>query len=46
MTYKIGEKKDGVLTVEFKLNKEEWEAEIEKAYQKNKAKLKKFCFFI
>jgi len=40
MTYKIGEKKDGVLTVEFKLNKEEWEAEIEKAYQKNKGKYK------
>ncbi|MBQ8451328.1 MAG: trigger factor [Clostridia bacterium] len=40
MTYKIGTKKDGKLTVEFKLNKEEWEAEVEKAYQKNKGKYK------
>ena len=40
MTYKIGEKKDGKLTVEFKLNETEWEAEIEKAYQKNKGKYK------
>ncbi len=40
MTYKIGEKKDGKLTVEFKLNAGEWEAEIEKAYQKNKGKYK------
>lgn len=40
MTYKIGEKKDGKLTVEFKLNAEEWEAEVEKAYQKNKGKYK------
>ena len=40
MTYKIGEKKDGKLTVEFKLNADEWEAEIEKAYQKNKGKYK------
>lgn len=40
MTYKIGEKKDGKLTVEFKLNADEWEAEVEKAYQKNKGKYK------
>lgn len=40
MTYNIGEKKDGKLTVEFKLNAGEWEAEIEKAYQKNKGKYK------
>ena len=40
MTYKIGEKKDGKLTVEFKLNAEEWEAEVEQAYQKNKGKYK------
>lgn len=40
MTYKIGEKKDGKITVEFKLNADEWEAEIEKAYQKNKGKYK------
>lgn len=40
MTYKIGEKKDGKVIVEFKLNAEEWEAEVEKAYQKNKGKYK------
>lgn len=40
MTYKIGEKKDGKLTVEFKLNKDDWEAEIEKAYQKTKGNYK------
>ncbi len=40
MTYKIGEKKDGKLTVEFSLNAQEWEAEVEKAYQKNKGKYK------
>lgn len=40
MTYKKLEKKDGKLTVEFKLNAEEWEAEVEKAYQKNKGKYK------
>lgn len=40
MTYKIGEKKDGKLTVEFKLNADEWEAEVESAYQKNKGKYK------
>jgi len=40
MTYKIGEKKDGKLVVEFKLDSKEWEAEVEKAYQKNKGKYK------
>ena len=40
MTYKIGEKKDGKLTVEFSLNEKEWETEVEKAYQKNKGKYK------
>ena len=40
MTYTIGEKKNGKLTVEFKLNAAEWEAEVEKAYQKNKGKYK------
>ena len=40
MTYKIGEKKDGKVVVEFKLNAAEWEAEVEKAYQKNKGKYK------
>ena len=40
MTYKIGEKKDGKLVVEFKLDGKEWETEVEKAYQKNKGKYK------
>ena len=40
MTYKIGEKKDGKLVVEFKLNKDDWEAELEKAYQKTKGNYK------
>jgi len=40
MTYKLGEKKDGKLVVEFKLDGKEWEAEVEKAYQKNKGKYK------
>ncbi len=40
MTYKIGEKKDGKLTVNFELNAEEWETEVEKAYKKNKGKYK------
>ena len=40
MTYKIGEKKDGKLIVEFALNADEWEAEVEKAYEKNKGKYK------
>ncbi len=40
MTYKIGEKKDGKIIVEFSLNASEWEAEIQKAYEKNKGKYK------
>ncbi len=40
MTYKIGEKKEGKLVVEFSLNANEWEVEVEKAYQKNKGKYK------
>lgn len=40
MTYKIGEKRDGKLIVEFTLNAEEWDAEVEKSYQKNKGKYK------
>ena len=40
MTYKIGEKKDGKLIVEFSLNADEWEAELQKAYEKNKGKYK------
>ena len=40
MTYNIGEKKDGKIIVEFKLNADEWEAELQKAYEKNKGKYK------
>ena len=40
MTYKLGEKKDGKIVVDFKLDSKEWEAEVEKAYQKNKGKYK------
>ena len=40
MTYKLGEKKDGKLIVEFSLNADEWEAELQKAYEKNKGKYK------
>ena len=40
MTYNIGEKKDGKLIVEFKLNADEWEAEVQKAYERNKGKYK------
>lgn len=40
MTYKIGEKKDGKLVVDFELNQDEWDAAVEKAYQKNKGKYK------
>ena len=40
MTYKIGEKKDGKLIVEFELNADEWEAEVQKSYERNKGKYK------
>lgn len=40
MKYTIGEKKNGKLVVTFNLTAEEWEAEVEKAYQKNKGKYK------
>lgn len=40
MTYKVNEKKDGKITVDFSLNKDEWEAEVQKAYEKNKGKYK------
>ena len=40
MTYNIGEKKDGKLIVEFKLNADEWEAEVQKSYERNKGKYK------
>ena len=40
MTYKINEKKDGKITVNFSLNADEWDAEVQKAYEKNKGKYK------
>ena len=40
MTYKVNEKKDGKITVDFSINAEEWEAEVQKAYEKNKGKYK------
>ncbi len=40
MTYKLNEKKDGKITVDFSLNADEWEAEVQKAYEKNKGKYK------
>lgn len=44
MKYTIGEKKAGKVTIEFELNSKEWEAEIEKAYQKHKNEYKKEGF--
>ncbi len=40
MTYKLNEKKDGKIAVDFSLNADEWEAEVQKAYEKNKGKYK------
>ena len=40
MTYKVNEKKDGKITVDFNLNADEWEAEIQNAYERNKGKYK------
>ena len=40
MNYKIGEKKDNKLVVEFELNADEWEAEVQKSYERNKGKYK------
>lgn len=40
MTYNVNEKKDGKITVDFSLNADEWEAEVQKAYEKNKGKYK------
>jgi len=44
MKYEVKEKKDGKVTIEFVLDAAEWEAEVEKAYQKNKGKYKKEGF--
>ena len=40
MTYNVNEKKDGKITVEFNLNADEWEAEVQNAYERNKGKYK------
>ena len=44
MKYTIGEKKNGQVTIEFELDSKEWEAEVEKAYQKHKGEYKKEGF--
>lgn len=44
MKYTIGEKKKGQVTIEFTLDAKEWEAEVEKAYQKHKGEYKKEGF--
>lgn len=44
MKYTLGEKKNGVIEVKFELNAKEWEAEVEKAYEKHKAEYKKEGF--
>ncbi len=44
MKYTIGEKKDGQVAVQFTLDAKEWEAEVEKAYQKHKGEYKKEGF--
>lgn len=44
MKYTLGEKKNGVIEVKFELNAKEWEAEVEKAYEKHKADYKKEGF--
>ena len=44
MKYKVGEKKNNEVVIEFTLDEKEWEAEVEKAYQKNKGKYKKEGF--
>ena len=44
MKYTLGEKKNGVIEVKFELNAKEWEAEVEKAYEKHKNEYKKEGF--
>lgn len=44
MKYTVGEKKNGQIVVTFTISTDEWEAEVEKAYQKNKGKYKKEGF--
>ena len=40
MKYTVGEKKNNQIVVTFTMTTDEWEAEVEKAYQKNKGKYK------
>lgn len=40
MKYTVGEKKQGKVTVKFTMTADEWEQQVEKAYQKNKGKYK------
>ena len=44
MKYTIGEKKNGQVSIEFVLDAKDWEAEVEKAYQKHKGSYKKEGF--
>lgn len=44
MKYTVGEKKNGVVEVKFELSAKDWEAEVEKAYQKHKNEYKKEGF--
>ena len=39
-SFVLNEKKDGKITVDFNLNADEWEAEVQKAYERNKGKYK------
>ena len=38
----FAEKKDGKITVDFNLNADEWEAEVQNAYERNKGKYQRF----
>ena len=44
MKYTLNEKKNGQVTIDFELDAKEWEADIEKAYQKHKGEYKKEGF--
>lgn len=44
MKYKVGEKKNNKVEIEFTIDAKEWEEAVENAYQKNKGKYKKEGF--
>lgn len=44
MNYKLQERKNNTIKIDFEINAKEWETEVEKAYQKNKGKYKKEGF--